>query len=292
MERFEFQLPGGYTDKDNTVLQQVFLKPLNGFCEKVIGEKKHAPSASLVTSLLSQSICQIGTIEEISEKIVRQLLAGDRMYLLLKLREITFGKEIQAVVNCRWNDCGKPVDIDFSTNDIPVKNCLSSSLFHEMSFSGKNTPDSAVFRLPNGEDQELISPFVDQNENLAEDMLLNRCIISLGSEDQPSMEEIANLSPEVKERIKKEMQLLAPEVSLTMEALCPECQRLFKISFDLQEFILRELRTQSDLLFREVHYLAYNYHWSEKEILGMTRENRRRYIAVLSDEIERLNHAY
>ena len=40
--------------------------------------------------------------------------------------------------------------------------------------------------------------------------------------------------------------------------------------FDIQRFFFGELRTDADLLYREVHYLAYHYHWSEREIMAMT----------------------
>jgi hypothetical protein len=46
-----------------------------------------------------------------------------------------------------------------------------------------------------------------------------------------------------------------------------------------------------DLLYREVHYLAYHYHWSEQEIMSMSQAKRRQYIAVLAEEIEKLNDA-
>ena len=42
-------------------------------------------------------------------------------------------------------------------------------------------------------------------------------------------------------------------------------------------------------LYREVHYLAYHYHWSESEIMAMTRDKRHTYIDVLADEIDGLN---
>jgi hypothetical protein len=83
---------------------------------------------------------------------------------------------------------------------------------------------------------------------------------------------------------------VAPRVELTMEAQCPECGREFAVPFDPQEFFFGELRTSRDLLYREVHYLAYHYHWGEQEIMAMPRDKRRRYIAVLADELEKLNH--
>lgn len=40
-------------------------------------------------------------------------------------------------------------------------------------------------------------------------------------------------------------------------------------------------------LYHEVHQLAWHYHWSEREILAMSRAKRRRYLALLSRELER-----
>ena len=53
--------------------------------------------------------------------------------------------------------------------------------------------------------------------------------------------------------------------------------------------LLGELRTDGELIYQEVHYLAYHYHWSEHEIMEMTRDKRRKYIDVLADAIEVLN---
>ena len=85
------------------------------------------------------------------------------------------------------------------------------------------------------------------------------------------------------------MQTVAPQVDLVMEAVCAECGREFDAPFDLQDFFFGELRVTSDLLRREVHYLAFHYHWSEHEIMEMPRDRRSRYIAVLAEEIERIN---
>ena len=63
------------------------------------------------------------------------------------------------------------------------------------------------------------------------------------------------------------------------------------MDFEIQDFFLGELRTYLELLFRETHYLAFHYHWSEQEILAMPKIKRRKYIEILADEIQRINNA-
>ena len=40
-------------------------------------------------------------------------------------------------------------------------------------------------------------------------------------------------------------------------------------------------------LYREVHLLAFYYHWSEAEIMGLATKKRHRYLEVLQEAITR-----
>ena len=55
--------------------------------------------------------------------------------------------------------------------------------------------------------------------------------------------------------------------------------------FDPTAFFFEELRISAERLLREVHVLAFYYHWSESEILGLERDRRRAYLALLSDTL-------
>ncbi len=292
MEHVHCTLPGGLVDESGEVHQQVSLHPLSGAQEKMIAQQGRTTQAALVTTLLSQCIRSIGTIDEVTEDVARRLLVGDRQFLLLKLHEITFGRQIQTVMHCSWPDCGERLDIDFLTSTIPVIGSRLEQRFFTLMLSEQAGAEKVIFRLPNGADQEQVAHLVNEKEAQAETLLLSRCIQSIGSLSQVDEKEINDLSPLARHEIEEEMDRLAPKVALTTEAFCPECERNFSASFNLEDFVLRKLHTQLDLLFKEVHYLAYYYHWSEQEILGMTRENRRRYIEILSEEMERMHYAH
>lgn len=293
-------LPGGYVDEGGALHREVELVPLSGREEAFLADSRKPASAAMVTAVLSRCIRRIGTISPISEETARKLLVADRQYLLLRLREATFGDQVQATVPCPWPDCGKRADIDFSMNDIPVSESQDKGPTYTMELSpeamsigdrGEECRE-IIFRLPNGGDQEVISPLISKNGASALSMLLGRCIQRIGSLSIDTEQElITRLSPLARLEIEREMERVAPKVDLTIGVDCPECGRAFLVPFDLQDFFFGELRISRDLLYREVHYLAYHYHWSEQEILNMPRDKRRKYIEVLSDEIERLNNA-
>lgn len=292
-------LPGGYTDTEHVVHREVDLSPLNGHEEEILARAVAVTSASLVTTILCSCIKRLGAIHHITEELCRSLSVGDRQFLILRLRELTFGDRVDATISCPWPDCGERVDINFHTTDVPVKPAKQNVHIHKFQLS----PDAAVgtawaeknncisFRLPNGGDQEILAPILHENEAEALTQLLGRCVHSLGDIVDPNIDLIRELTPLARLEIEKEMEAVSPALELNMETSCPECGRRFTAPFDLQEFFFGEFRISQEHLYREVHYLAYHYHWSEQEIMDFPREKRRQYIEVLAEEIERLNDA-
>jgi hypothetical protein len=285
-------LPGGYTDEAGGLHREVELAPLSGCEEELIAHSPRQGHAAALTMILSRCMRRLGSISPVPPPLGRRLLVADRQYLLLNLRAITFGDQVQATVRCPWTDCGRKIDIDFSLSDVPVKESQDKGPIYKMELSPEAAredqdehPDRAiVFRLPNGEDQEVITPLAavpDADAEAALELLLKRCIQQGGSR---------SLSPLALEEIERRMDAVAPKVELAIEGQCRDCGRDFAVPFDLQEFFFHELQTSQALLHREVHYLAYHYHWSEREIMAMPRDKRRRYIEVLTDELEKVGY--
>jgi hypothetical protein len=146
------------------------------------------------------------------------------------------------------------------------------------------------FRLPNGGDQEAVSPLLAHNEAEALSELLHRTVQRIGRFAPPDRAQVMALSPRARGEIEAEMERVAPKVELTTDTACPECGRSFSTPLDPHRLFFGELRTDSELLYRQVHYLAYHYHWSENEIMAMSRDKRHKYIELLGDEIERMNN--
>jgi hypothetical protein len=290
------RLPGGFVDDAGAIHDDVEVRALSGREEELLASNG-AESASLVTSLVSRCVGRVGEISPVGPDIARRLLAADRQFLLLKLREATFGERVQGRVPCPWPDCGSRVAVSFSTRDVPVEPSLDKGPLYTLELTADAMPGAApshrtvTFRLPTGADQEELSPLLSDNEAAALTGLLTNCLVRLGPDSAVDDEAVHELTPLARQEIERQMELVAPRVDLLMDARCPDCGREFQAPFDLQRFFFGELQLTGDLLYREVHYLAYHYHWSEREIMEMTRDRRRRYIDVLADEIERLNEA-
>src|SRR5688500_16379214 len=104
-----FMLPGGYADADCELFREVEVAPLTGRDEELIAQQPGARGA-LLTALLARCVLRLGPVGPVSEDLMRRLLVGDRQFLLLKLRQLTFGDDVQATVHCPWETCRQKID--------------------------------------------------------------------------------------------------------------------------------------------------------------------------------------
>jgi hypothetical protein len=236
----------------------------------------------------------------IDPELVRGLLVGDREYLLVRLRQIEFGSEVNTVWHCDNTNCRRPMDIAFSIADMVIErktvptrfftHRLSAIDFDSAPGEGGNCDNCEVeFRLPTGADQEALAAVFQVAPDAAVDHLLARCVRRIGEGGETGEASIAQLTADARQEIGGVMGQLAPQIAIELDLTCPECQTSFVANFDFTAFFLAEMKGNLYWLEREVHLLARYYHWSEREILSLPRKKRRRYIQLLQEEINRLN---
>jgi hypothetical protein len=285
-------LPGGYFDARGRLHRDFELTVLTGRDEELLTQVHHPRPAALVTEALSRCVDRIGDIRPVPPEVARALLVADRQYLMLQLRAATFGDLVRATLFCPWPQCGERVSLEFSIADVPVEAPPQPGPFHNVTLSAATDGlggCDVLFRLPTGADQEALSGLLDDNEAAALTALLARCVRRIGETVDPDEEFVAALPASARAEIEEQMRRAAPSVAQSMDARCTECGRGFTTPFDIQRFFLGELRTDGARLYEEVHYLAFHYHWAEREIMEMTHDRRQTYIDVLSGAIEGMN---
>jgi hypothetical protein len=292
-------LPGGYRDASGTVHREVELAPLSGREEELLAGMQENAAARLITEVLCRCVARIGAVQPVTPDVARALLVADRQLLLLRIRELSFGDRCTGTLACPWPGCAAKVDIDFSTHDIPVRaaDALTPTYRIELSDAAAVVDDAGVahraviVRLPTGADQEAIGAEVMTNPARALTLLLERCVVGADPPVEDTTDLVQRLSPRARQEIEAALEERAPALDLEMALTCPECGRAFTAPLDITDFFFGELRTSRDLLYRQVHYIAFHYHWSEREILALPREKRLAYIDILADEIEAINSA-
>lgn len=293
-----FVLPGGYVDAHGAAHEEVELAPLTGFDEEMLAQSRPDEAAArLVTRLLARCVRRVGALQGAdASRAVADLCAGDRDFLVIRLREMTTGPKLAVVLRCPGAECGRPMDLELMLDEIEVERRPLRRRFFGLELSdeaayrdaGGEVHRSVEFRLPTGADQEALASLTRADIGLARRRLFARCLRRVGDFEEVDEALVARLPERALEEIEARMAGLAPDLTLELEAACPECGSRFETRLNLAELLLGELRGGLRELEREVHFLAWHYHWSERDVLSMTRSKRRRYVALLNEELERL----
>jgi hypothetical protein len=200
----------------------------------------------------------------------RPLTVTDLETVLLLVRRAVFGDLVHTDVRCPASGCGARVDVDFGISDYLAyhaartpRGVASSSEEGWYQLQGRDL----LFRLPSGADQAdaLRAPNPERE-------LIRRC---LRPADAPAR---------VRALAQDAMAAMAPVLSDAVQGRCPVCDGTFDMYFDVQSFVLAELRGQAASLYEEMHLLAGRYHWSEQDILQIPSRRRARYAATISGE--------
>jgi hypothetical protein len=268
-------LPHGFVS-DECCIRQVELRQLNGYDEQYISETRNLPSFLRATRILERAARLIQTNCNIEEAL-RRLTIGDRIDLLLHLRMLSFGDNLSCIVVCQA--CSESMSLDLSISDLleqskPQTDCNEYVL----------NIDNLLLKLRplTGGDQELLfysSKSKNKNgqckDNKAE-QLVRSCIISC---DPPLS---GDLSEVFISAVSSKLDEIDPHADLNLEFHCPSCQDHSKVAFDIEAFILHEFDSLQEQLEREVHWLAFNYHWSEDAILSLPVQKRKRYVELVN----------
>lgn len=276
-----FTLPLGYVDDQEQCHREAELWPLTGQEQRLIASfPPSTPVATITTELLCRCLTRLGSIPHVDRNVVRNLLVSDREFLLLKVFEITFGNSILALLSCPAEGCGESLEFPVALDHCRVEASPVSSRTLPLKPSDKEER-SIRFRLPTGQDQETLAACCD----LPADALLERLLSACCAEPDGSV--LQDLGPKERVCIENQMSRLAPQVEVEVEALCPECGCGFSTGIDAPYLALAQMKISDTELDREVHYLAWHYHWPESEILTLTPPRRRRYIDLVQRETER-----
>jgi hypothetical protein len=105
---FTFELPKGYVDREGNLHREVVLREINGADqEAMLNPQFRNNPAKMLSSLLARVIMRLGTLEKarIDTGVTAQLLKSDRDFLIMKLKELDSGPDLELDVECP--DCGR-----------------------------------------------------------------------------------------------------------------------------------------------------------------------------------------
>jgi len=174
------------------------------------------------------------------------------------------------------------MDLDLKVSDLLVSPCPEPREAHEITVESAGQAYRVRFRLPTGSDQEAAAALARSDLGAAEELLLRRCVEWVATDDGVPVD---SFPAAIRQELPSRMGELDSQAEVTLHLTCPVCGRASTAIFDASNYVFEEMKAQAQHLYREVHLLAFHYHWSPSEILRMESRQRRRYLQLLLDEL-------
>lgn len=216
----EVKLVAGLVDPEG-VIDTATVRELNGRDEEIIAKAPNVGKAMI--AILSRGVETLGGKPATNDDI-DALLAADRDLLLMKIREITFGAELDFNMECP--KCGESSEAHLNiSEDIPVK--YLEDPIRDRSFTVPLRKGGvAEVRLPTGITQKNIAKAADGTKTVAElnTMMLYGCIKTINGRDVFDISQVLNLGIKDRNAIIEELNSRTPGPQwddVTKE--CPNC---------------------------------------------------------------------
>ena len=167
----EVTLPGGFIQPNGEVVLTAEVRELNGADEEAIA--KAGTTGKALNALLQRGVIKLGSTE-VKKDDLDLLLSGDRDALLLGIRKVTFGSEIDLFSKCV--SCGDEdkvtVDLD---KDVPVKHLGDEPRTWDV----ETKKGTVRVTLPNGVTQRKLLENTDKTSAELTTLLLAGCVLSI-----------------------------------------------------------------------------------------------------------------
>jgi hypothetical protein len=246
----ECTLPIGYEDADGRLHRTVMLRKMTGRDESIIADKAHRGNAAkMMTELLASCVVKLGAIERPTRQVIQAMYSADRYFLLVKLRELTFGAEMAASYTCPTCRESTNTTEDLSTLEVialgdgEVATDVVVELEDGYLDGGTDVHTSLAFRYPCGMDEEKVAPAMRENASQGKNALMARCLRSVGDMDRSRMEALGtaifnDLTLGDRAIIDKALNNgTSPGVKLRRDVTCNACTRKFTASLDFSNFL-------------------------------------------------------
>ena len=264
------------------VRQTIQVRPISGTEEEFLLEQGHTLSTSRQATALLARCVQTAEGSAQDEQAIRRLVIGDREVLLLELQRLMFGDRLSCVANCPAPACGSRMDFEITVAALLDRQVPPPRRPLEARVESGGHEWRSHFRLPTVADLDCTTELAARDPDAAAELLLRRCLLGLwcdGREIEPDQAPQALV-----DAMEDEITASDPYAETLLSASCPECRARFQIQFDPASYLFRQLGGgRRGQLFEEVHMLALHYHWSEADILHMSRTRRRLYLELLDD---------
>lgn len=278
------RLPHGLFDGDGSCHRDVELRPLVGQDELRLAER--APGRAWVDTLLAAAVGRLGDFDEVDHLVAGSLTRGDRQFLTLRIWAQEYGDRVAMVVRCPNPACHARADLDVTLSELAPEGSAPA----RPDFPVETPLGTFRVREPTGWMDAALATAQSRSQRAAE--LWSWLVTADPSGASLSPAAWTALPAAVRYALALGLAAESRAPDLLFVTACPSCAALLELGMEPTALFQRgqggrrPAAADDTRLFAEIHCLAWYYHWSQAEILSLTRSQRWRYLELVRRQVE------
>ncbi len=188
---------------------------MTGAEEELLTNQRLIRSGDAVNQVLANCILRIGESDEVGPKVVPDMLSGDRLFTLVKLRQISLGDEVELDLVCPNTACRAKNRASVNLDDLPVTPYGEE---REFVFTLPASGSKVRFGYLDGHKEKRLAQM--QEPSISSAMLIR--IIDIDG-NPPSKKALAEMSMRDRSALRAEMLRVDAGIDTTIECDCDTC---------------------------------------------------------------------
>lgn len=203
---YTFILPSG---------TEIELREMTGAEEELLTNQRLIRSGDAVNHVLANCIVRVGENGEVSTKDVLDMLSGDRLFTLVRLRQVSLGDEVELDPVCPNTACRTKNHIVVNLNDLPVTPYGEE---REFTFTLPGSGRKVKFVHLDGHKEKRLAQM--QEPNISSAMMIRILEID---DAAPSKKALAEMSMRDRTALRAEMLRVDAGIDTNIECDCESC---------------------------------------------------------------------
>ena len=222
------ELPGGYITATGEVLRTAEVRELTGKDEEVIA--KAGTMGKALLTVLQRGTVKVGDVKA-DDKVLDELLAGDRDAILLGIIKATFGPEIEVPSYCGGCQEIKTVSVNIDTD---IKTKILVDPIEDRLFTVEGRHGDILVKLPNGRVQKELINNSDKTSAELNTIVLERTVLKINGRDVLSKAQVQNLGVADRRKVTEEINRRAAGPQFEdLTVSCPDCDSEVNVPVNL-----------------------------------------------------------
>jgi len=191
------------------------IRELTGVEEELLTNPRLMRSGDGLNQVLRNCLVRLGEKDEVSVQDVLDLLAGDRLYLLVKLRQVSLGDEVTLALTCPNPTCRAASRVTVNIEELPVTVYPSE---REFTCTLPDSGQTVSFVHLDGHKEQRLAALSEAN--ITQAMLIR---ITAVDGQAPSKKTLTEMSLKDRQALRQAMLASDGGIDTTVETVCEQC---------------------------------------------------------------------